>query len=399
MTALPAVVLTYGWCRVSYVILQSLARHGVDVHVGDHSRVGMCRFSRRARSRFVYRNPYRDPEGFTTDVAAALTRTGATVLIPGHEDNLPLARHRHLLPGNVHLPVGDPALIARVSNKWELAQLAPQFGVEVPLSFKPERPEDLAHALSSLSYPAIVKPQVGNSAKGVYVVATPEEARARFEELVRTYSLPAARWPMLQAFAPGTGYGVCLLYNRGELRASFCEKYLRCKEGTFGTSVFRESVHAPALVERAIALMSALKWHGVVHLDFLHEPSTRATALIEVNARFWGALDLAVRSGVDFPWLLYRMAVDGDVTPVTEYRLGVRSRWIVGELLHVFNRARRDGLVDAARALRQVLREPADGFDDFRSDDPVPLAAEAFYYASRFAVTRSVNPVDEGMIA
>lgn len=396
--SLPPVFLTYGWCRVSYVILDSLARRGVEVHVGDASRLAMCRTSRSRASFSRYRSPYADPEGFVDDVAAAMERTGAKVLVPGHEDAVTVARHRDRLPPGVTAPVGDADLLARALNKWEVAKMAREAGVSVPETFKPDSLDELRSRARDLVYPAVVKTQLGNSAKGVFVVASAEECVSRFEAAVRDYALAAPNWPVVQAFARGAGYGVCLLYNRGELRAAFCERYIRCKDGDLGTSVFRESVEAPHLVAQARMLMDGLGWHGVAHLDFIYDEATGASALIEINPRFWGALDLSVRAGVDFPWLLYRMAVDGDVEPVLTYRAGVTSRWIVGEMLHLFNLARRGRLAGAARAAGAILGTRPSGFDDFRRADPVPLLSEMLYYGSRFLASGSTNPIDEGMI-
>ena len=33
--------------------------------------------------------------------------------------------------------------------------------------------------------------------------------------------------------------------------------------------------------------------------------------LIEVNPRFWGSLALAIYAGIDFPYLLYKLAMEG----------------------------------------------------------------------------------------
>jgi predicted ATP-grasp superfamily ATP-dependent carboligase len=398
MSTLPAAFVTYGWCRVTYVILHSLARRGVAVHTADASSLAMCRFSREGASFSRYRSPYRDPVGFVDDVAAAMRRTGARVLLPGHEDALVVARHRDRLPDGAVVPVGDADLLARVVNKWHAAEMAREAGVAVPATFKPATRDELVTRAGALAYPAVVKTQIGNSGKGVFVVRDAAECLARFDALVRDFSLSPQNWPVVQAFASGTGYGVCVLYNRGELRAAFAERYVRCKDGDFGTSVFRESVEAPHLVAEARRLMDGLGWHGVAHLDFIYDEATGDSALIEVNPRFWGALDLAVRAGVDFPWLLYRMAVEGDVEPVTSYRVGVTSRWIVGELLHEFNLARRGRFARAARTLRSIVGTAPSGYDDFRLSDPVPLLAEMLYYGSRFLATGSTNPVDEGMI-
>ncbi|MDD3856814.1 MAG: ATP-grasp domain-containing protein, partial [Methanoculleus sp.] len=56
--------------------------------------------------------------------------------------------------------------------------------------------------------------------------------------------------------------------------------------------------------------------------------------LMEVNPRFWGSLHLSILSGVDFPYLLYRMLMDGDVEPVPDYQEGVQCRWLLpGDIL------------------------------------------------------------------
>jgi len=50
--------------------------------------------------------------------------------------------------------------------------------------------------------------------------------------------------------------------------------------------------------------------------------------LMEVNPRFWGTLDLAIRAGVNFPYLTATIAARGDVKPVSRYEKGARLRWV-----------------------------------------------------------------------
>ena len=94
------------------------------------------------------------------------------------------------------------------------------------------------------------------------------------------------------------------------------------------------------------------------------------------------------------PWLLYRMALDGDVEPVCDYRVGVVSRWAVGELSWIAHRLARGQLRSTWRELR---RTPADGWDDIRRGDPVPIIGELLHY-SYAAVRGGSNPTSQGMI-
>jgi hypothetical protein len=58
---------------------------------------------------------------------------------------------------------------------------------------------------------------------------------------------------------------------------------------------------------------------------------------MEVNPRFWGSLQLAIVSGVDFPYLILKMAKRESFEPILHYTVGKRFRWLLlGDLLHFF---------------------------------------------------------------
>jgi hypothetical protein len=69
--------------------------------------------------------------------------------------------------------------------------------------------------------------------------------------------------------------------------------------------------------------------------------TTSGTAyLMEVNARLWGSLQLAIDAGVDFPTMLVKLALGDNVEPITAYRTGVRCRWFWGDVDHLIDRLR-----------------------------------------------------------
>ena len=56
---------------------------------------------------------------------------------------------------------------------------------------------------------------------------------------------------------------------------------------------------------------------------------------MEINPRFWGSLETVIQAGVDFPYLLYRIATEGDVEPHMDYRFGEVCRSMLpGEILY-----------------------------------------------------------------
>jgi hypothetical protein len=86
-------------------------------------------------------------------------------------------------------------------------------------------------------------------------------------------------------------------------------------------------VHSEKLAEIARQLLGPLGWHGVAQLDFRWNGRHDSPALLlEVNPRFWGGLFQSVESGIDFPWLLYQMTVEGDCEQPAPARIGTRTK-------------------------------------------------------------------------
>jgi hypothetical protein len=143
---------------------------------------------------------------------------------------------------------------------------------------------------------------------------------------------------LLQEFVPGDGYGIFALFSDGKPRAWFAHRRLRDVVATGSGSAFRESIPLDARMKTyAERLLTALRWHGVAMVEFKVDSRDGVPKLMEVNGRFWNSLPLAIAAGMDFPFLLYRLAIDGDIAPMNSYKVGVRSRWLLGDLRHLIS--------------------------------------------------------------
>jgi predicted ATP-grasp superfamily ATP-dependent carboligase len=121
----------------------------------------------------------------------------------------------------------------------------------------------------------------------------------------------------------------------------FSHRRLREKPPWGGVSVLREAIAVdPDAADYSRRLLRALGWHGVAMVEFKRERTTGVPFLMEINGRFWGSLQLAIDAGLDFPVSLARLYF-GDVVPEqSEYRVGIRSRWLLGDLDHLLMRVR-----------------------------------------------------------
>lgn len=298
--------------------------------------------------------------------------------------------HRHMLPAALAVPLPDLATYQRASDKLQVLELARAAGFMVPetvvLDCRDQNgswPDDF--------FPAVVKPHRS-------VVAAGGRRRALSVSFVRDAAecrralaqLPPAAFPvLLQRRVAGVGEGLFALRWDGRTVARFAHRRLREKPPAGGVSVYRESIEPdPQLVSAGERLLDALDWKGVAMIECKRDPETGRHFIMEVNGRFWGSVQLAIDSGVDFPALLAGCAL-GQVPATstgTAYKVGVRSRWFWGDVDHLYLRlmhSRAELRVgdEYDSRLRAVLRfltvDPRrDRCEVWRWKDPAPFLFE-----------------------
>jgi predicted ATP-grasp superfamily ATP-dependent carboligase len=165
---------------------------------------------------------------------------------------------------------------------------------------------------------------------------------------------------------------------QGRTLAAFAHRRLREQPPGGGVSVLSESIAVDAgRLARIEALLDASGYSGVAMAEF--KSDGREAWLIEINARLWGSLQLAIDAGVDFPSLLVAAAAGERPEPVRAYRTGVRLRSEIGELDHALAVARGRTAPGAPRGLRAALGTllrpagPGCRWELLRRDDPRPF--------------------------
>lgn len=396
------ILVTYSWCRTAYNVAESLDRAGYEVYTCDPSPWSMGRFSRHARGFDRVASPFKESERFIRDLLRIIAARGIDILLPVHEDALVIANARDAFPRDLNVICPPAADLSRAMDKNEIIAVATRAGVRVPLHASPGGEDEAAAFSRKCGFPVVVKTRRGNSGKGVFLAAGEDEVRTVFRSLSERYRLGPGSLPVIQEFVDGDLYGSCFLAKDGEVKACFLEKYLRWKEGKFGTSVLREPCQWPLLADYTRRMARALRWTGVGHFDFVAPRDRSFACLIEMNPRFWGALRLAIRNGYDFPLGLVTMAESGEPAPAAfvPREKPIRSLWILGELIAGVAEFRRGKILGPFRSLGRILL-PAKrtAFDDFRWLDPLPFFSEMVHYGrSYFRSGCNINPIDEEMM-
>ena len=386
MTA-PTILVTDPEQRAALAAVRSLGSHGYRVVVIGRS-TGIA-----GRSRFcdavvtVPSEVPNDPVRFQSAVAAAVTQHGVQVVLPVTDAASRVLLGRHAEVGaRVAGPSRDAYL--RASDKRALLEIAPRCGIRVPRQATMEQPGadiGVARQFSAL----VVKPsqsvvEVEGRSVGTSVAFVPTA-----NDLTRALEkFPAAAYPlMLQERTYGVGVGVFLLRHKGKTLLQFGHQRLREKPPAGGVSTYRESIAPPApLLQSCEQLLDELGYEGAAMIEFKRDAVTGEHVLMEINARLWGSVQLAVDAGVNFPLALVQGALGQPFTGLNSAKVGVRSVWELGELDHMWALLRRSpeqlqlppgdksGLPAVVKAL--FNRRLGDYPEVFRLSDPMPFFAE-----------------------
>lgn len=328
-----------------------------------------------------------DSSAYTAEVAKAVAAHGVGIVVPVTDRACQALLGAE---GLVGAPIAGPSRAAYLaaSDKAGVLQRAATCGIRVPrqhtlLERSAVIPPHFAEGW------VVVKPAHSVVEVAGSLVSTTvrfAEGRAALDSLVASY--PAAAYPlMLQERIVGHGEGVFLLRHHRQTHLAFGHRRLREKPPAGGVSTYREAVTpSPELVAKCETLLDALEYDGAAMIEFKRDAATGEHVLMEINARLWGSVQLAIDAGLDFPSALVQSTLGHPIISGDLARAGIRSVWELGELDHMWALLRRSAeelqLPAGQRAgLAAVLRTIVDHrLDDrcevFRWDDPKPFAVE-----------------------
>ena len=258
-----------------------------------------------------------------------------------------LTQHRDRLTAECRLPFPAFESVAAAANKARVLEIAVALGVPIPRTRVIDGIGDVPACAAQLEYPIVLKPARSRIWNGERWISTSVSYVENPAELIsRLRSAPPEIFPVLaQERIEGPGVGVFLCVDEHGLVASFAHRRINEKPPSGGQSVLCESAEVePIALEQALSLLRELRWQGVAMVEFKRDLRDGSLRLMEINGRFWGSLQLAIDAGVDFPVLLADISQGKRPIHPPRYQLGVRSRWLWGEidaLLAVMTRSRK----------------------------------------------------------
>jgi predicted ATP-grasp superfamily ATP-dependent carboligase len=361
-----SVLVTDGHFRKSLAVVRSLGRKGIPVTVGERTFLNTSFFSKYCTRRLVYPSPQQSPNRFIEFFMKEIKEKQYDCLFPMEEEMLLLlAKYHSEISEYTYFLVPDLKKIEFVRDKGNLMRFAEAHGIPTPkTSYVLPSPS----SSPLIPIPAVIKPRISSGSFGIVYVKKREDLSSSYRNVHERYP-----FPLIQEWIPDGGgtFGLSALFDEASnVKAVFVHKKLRMYPIQGGPSTLAEGVEHPQITELGLSLLKSLNWVGVGMVEFKVDPRDGVPKLMEVNPRFWGSLQLAIISGVDFPFLILKMARKEYFEPILQYAVGKRFRWLLlGDILHFLNHPQRLGL----RPSFFNFFDPHTSYDAFSKDDPLPL--------------------------
>ena len=354
-------------------VARSLGRQGVPVWVTTPPNVRLASFSRYTRRTLSW--PEADCElqvAYLMDLAERHALDGWVLFPTGDESAALLSKFHAVLSRRFRVSTPPWEVLRWAYDKRLTYKLANEQQVDCPFTLNPRSESDLRE--SPLDFPAILKPATHAvasrfTADKAWRVANREELLARYRE---AKGMIPADQILIQEMIPGGGeaqFSYAALCFDGEPLASLTARRTRQYPIDFGySSSFVETLEIPQIVAPSRRLLKAIRYTGIVEVEYKLDARNRRYKLLDINPRLWTWSPLGARAGVDFPYLLWKVLL-GRSAPKPSGRLGVRWMRMTTDLPAAIHEILR-GRLSVTSYLRS-FRSPLE-FSVMAMDDPLP---------------------------
>jgi D-aspartate ligase len=372
----------------SLSIARSLGRRGIPVcFITDNSNP-IAKFSRYTDRSLSWAGSQQSDA--VSDLVELADRHGMRgwVLFPAADPEVQLVAQNHAELSKVFRLVTPPWDVAQCAlDKTLTYQRATTLGIDHPKTYQPRDRREVENL--DCRFPLVLKPAV-KEGRNVFTLAKAWRVDDRAALLSRYDEAVAAVGHdhiVIQELIPGGGsaqFSYAAVWDRGSPIASMVARRTRQYPTDFGrTSTFVETIHNAQVEEAATKFLNSLHYSGIAEIEFKFDARDGQYKILDVNARTWTWNSLGALAGVDFPYILWQVAMGEKVDRI---RADSSARWMY---------LSRDILAAIAGMLAGTLK-PIDylrsfrrpiAFATFGKDDPLPAFVDLPLTAWR-ALTR-----------
>lgn len=315
----------------SLPIIESLSKKGIKVCVASHKKICPGFFSRYVSKRFIYPSPFIDPDGFINELVNLIKRERFDVtFVTGEQNTFLLSKYKDRFEQYTKLPLVDFYTYMKCRDKSNTMKIASRIGVPTPKTYFPQK-DNIKEIANMVDYPIVVKPNKSYGARGIAYPNSPEELIQAYYRIKSEYESCH-----IQEYIPHSGMqykAEVLLDYSSEVKAWCVYNKPRYYPPTGGSSTLNCTVDRRDILEHAAKILKEIGWYGMGDCDFIEDPRDNIPKLMEINPRFTRSIKVCILAGVDFPYLLYKLAMGQEVPYILEYKIGIYLRYLFSDIV------------------------------------------------------------------
>ncbi|WP_405338195.1 acetyl-CoA carboxylase biotin carboxylase subunit family protein [Fibrobacter sp.] len=209
-----------------------------------------------------------------------------------------------------------------IHHKDKYRALATRLGIPTPRAITVRNEQEFETAISTLTFPIIVKPVDLTGGKGIHRAANAEEARAAYKDAT---SRTREDHVVVEEFVIGTNHGFSAMLVKGKVAFAFSDneqyfvnKYLVSGANTPSTTAVEGLAKLREYSERIASELNLVD--GILHIQYI-ERADGTPVIIEICRRPPG--DLYIKfvkyaTGVDYPKFIIMAETGEDISGITD---------------------------------------------------------------------------------
>ncbi len=368
-----AKVIVLGCNHGGLSIIRSLGKRGIYVIGLAHDKNEFGLYSRYLKEIAICPHPKNRRAFADYLLNQAGSWTNALLLDTSDFYMLALSEYKAELSAHYRLIAPDAEIAALFIEKDRTYALADSVNVPHPNIFKPKNLEEFDIMVNQIQLPVMIKPVVSHEFVRIFntklfICETFDELRNSFQR-----TLEANQPVVISEIIPGTDYGtmekVQLYINtKGDISAEFFNIKLRQSPPMFGRMRVGKSTPVNhEVLELTRKLLIKANFHGYASVEFKRDYRDNRLKLMEANIRQPLSSDLAIASGVDFPWIIYQDMILNKQVRIDKYH---ENTYFIDLTDDVINYIRLDPSKNIIRFLRPYFGRKTFAILDWRDMKP-----------------------------
>lgn len=331
------VMVTNSDIKNGLAAVRALGKKGIEVVAVSYNQTKIKNtafYSKYCKSSYILPHPNVNESGFIEEITRIQDIEKCDVLLPiGYLCCVIISKNFQSLKNKIKIPIINYDTMLIASNKNKTIKFGEKIGIPVPHTIYIKNIKELNSISEKLTYPVVIK--AAEESGSVEYANSIKELKEKYTYICNKYEeqIQNNNYPQIQEYIPGKTFGFFAAYDQGKVKAIFAHERLNEYPITGGPSTMARSIYDNKLNELGIKLLDNLQWNGVAMVEFKKDERDGEYKLIEINPKFWGSLDLAIESGVNFSYIVSMIAVNKHIKPVFKYEK-ITYRWLGPDLIH-----------------------------------------------------------------